>query len=247
MNCIQIAQLLGAITLMAITVSAPAHSWSKRCTFDFKDQLALDYIVSQARAGIAAPSFRDDTLGGRSMPCDLSDPDKLCLSYFEGCTAGVLKDRLPALRLEEAPGERHNHYHLPFENADQLTCLVDPGDGDGSGYGTPTPIGGCIAPDWTQQPRYVSAHTPDHLLHLWVQYLTTDETKVFDLASIKILPPAHVDLWAQKSDGKWIVWRNMAPGRWNVSGFAFDVTSVMIRATPGSAAPARFDDVVLGH
>lgn len=234
MKIVAISRLLIATGLLTLSIAADAHSWLKQCSIGFDNKFALTHVLANARATFAMHT------GISNGSYEVCDPQKhqACWTYRERCGSRGY------VRVQEAPIGKYNHFHLSFEDS-SLTCFADNGDGLGSGFGRPGPGGSCIAADWKNEPRFAAGHTPDHLMHIWVEDRVTHQPRVFDVASIRVRGTMNAQIWFRKSDGQWFYWPSLAPGRWNLSGYTWNITDVMIRAANGSGTSVSFDDVVV--
>lgn len=214
--------------------TALAHGYLAQCVIGFDDQFALQNVYAQARTTFAYHTGADET--GNDL-CDES-AHGMCWTYRERCGSRGY------VRVQEAPNRQYDHFHLSFED-DALTCFAENGDGLGKGFGRPMNDGSCAPANWKREPRFVSSHTAEHLIHIWVEDQETHKPRIFELASIHIKGAMSARIWYKKSDGKWYFWSTLAPGRWNLSGYLWDITDVMIRAADGSGSSVSFDDVVI--
>jgi hypothetical protein len=218
---------------------AVAHSWLAECTIAFDNEFALTWVYANARGNFAAYTGLSDT--GEPEYCD-PDEHLACWTYRERCGSRGY------VNVDEAPTGRYGHFHLSFEdpvfNDPDTLCFVDPGDGFGSGYGRKSG-GTCVAADWKNEPRFVSGHEPSHFIRLWVEDRVTHDPRSFDIASIRIRGPADGQVWFRKTDGSWWYWPRLAPGRWNLSAWTWDITDLYLRAADGEGTSVSFDDVVV--
>lgn len=229
-----LARVALAAVAWAHAVPALAHSWLTECNIGFDDEFALRWSYGQARATFAQHTGLDAS--GRAELCDPTR-HSACWTYRERC------GRLGYVNVEEAPLGRYHHIHLMFEDP-SLACFADPGDGLGAGFGRST-SGRCMPADWEREPRHAAAHTPDHFIRVWVEDRGTREPRMFDVVSIRILGPVDGQVWFRKSDGSWWYWRRLPPGWWNLSGWAWEITDLYIRAADGAPTSVQFDDVLI--
>lgn len=225
------------ITLVFASLAPPthAHDWLAECTIRFDNEFALTWILQNARA-----TFASRTGLNSADQAELCNPSHIaCWTYRERCGSRGY------VNVEEAPAGRYNHFHLMFEDEILSTkpCFADP-DGRGSGMGRPSGSG-CVPADWKREPRFAAGHAPDHFMKVWVEDRVTHQPRVFDIASIRVRGPMSAEIWFQKIDGSWWVWRSLAPNRWDISAYAFDIQGLYIRATAGSGTSVSFDDVVV--
>lgn len=223
-----------AIVVMLHGLPAAAHSWLAECNIGFDNEFALTWNYAQARGTFA----QHTGLSGDGTP-EVCDPLEhiACWTYRERCGSRGY------VNVEEVPLGRYNHFHLMFEDP-TLVCFADNGDGLGAGFGRGT-IGSCTAADWKTEPRFAAGHTADHFMRVWVEDRVTHAPRIFDVASIRIRGPMDGEVWFKKSDGGWWYWPRLAPGRWNLSAWAWEITDLYVRAAAGSTTSVSFDDVVV--
>jgi hypothetical protein len=213
---------------------AGAHSWLAECNIGFDNEFALRWNYAQARG-----TFAQHTGLGVDGEPEVCNPDThiACWTYRERCGSRGY------VNVEEAPIGKYNHFHLMFEDG-SLTCFADPGDGYGAGYGRPG-SGSCVPADWKNEPRFAAGHKPDHFMIIWVEDRVSHTPRSFDVASIRIRGPVDGEVWFRKTDGSWWYWSRLAPGRWNLSAWAWDITALYVRASAGEPTSVSFDDVVV--
>lgn len=216
------------------TSPANAHSWLAECNIGFDNEFALRWNYAQARGTFA----QHTGLSAAGKP-EVCDPTRhiACWSYRERCGSRGY------VNVEEAPLGRYNHFHLMFEDP-TLACFADPGDGLGAGFGRGT-FESCTAADWKREPRFAAGHEESHFIRVWVEDRVTHDPRVFDVASIRIRGPAAGQVWFRKIDGSWWYWPRLAPGWWNLSAWAWEITDLYVRAANGEGTSVAFDDVVV--
>lgn len=231
-----IALLLSLCSVLQPANTALAHDYSAQCVIGFDNQFSIRNVYAQARATFAYNTAA--TTEGNVLCEDSSD--RSCWTYREKC------GKRSYVRVQEAPIGQYKHFHLAFEDQ-SLSCFADNGDGLGTGFGRTDADGSCTAANWAAEPRFVAGHTAEHLLHIWLEDQTTQKPRPFELASIRIRGTMNAKIWYRKSDGKWYYWDSLAPGRWNLSAYLWDITEVMIQAAQGSTTSVAFDDLVIRH
>lgn len=213
---------------------ASAHAWLAECNIAFDNEFALTWNYAQARGTFAQHTGISAT--GDPEVCDPST-HIACWTYRERCGSRGY------VNVQEAPIGAYGHFHLMFEDP-TLTCFADPGDGLGAGFGRGT-FSSCTAANWKREPRFAAGHTATHFMRVWIDDRVTHLPRIFDVASIRIRGPADGQVWFRKADGSWWYWARLAPGRWNISGWAWEITDLYIRAASGAGTSVSFDDVLV--
>lgn len=220
------------LALAFIAAPARAHDWLAECSIKFDNEFALTWVHVNARATFAMHTGLNGA-GGTEV-CNSSHA--ACWTYRERCGSRGY------VNVEEAPTGRYNHFHLMFES-DGLDCFVD-SDGMGAGIGR-SDGSVCTPADWKREPRFAAGHAEDHLIKVWIEDRVTHEPRIFDIASIRVRGPAAAEVWFQKSDGSWWYWPSLAPKRWNLSEYTWDIRALYVKAATGSGTSVSFDDVVV--
>jgi hypothetical protein len=229
-----------AFVLAAVLAPLPAaaHAWLTECTIAFDNEFALTWNYAQARATFANHTGLSPE--GKPQLCD-AETNIACWTYRERCGSRGY------VNVEEYPIGKYGHIHLMFED-DSLGppagCFAGNGDGLGVGYGRVS-AASCTPADWANEPRFVAGHEPKHFIHLWVEDRVSHDPRIFDVASIRIRGPADAEVWYHKDDGSWWYWPRLAPGRWNLSAWAWEITGLYVRAADGEGTSVSFDDVVV--
>jgi len=222
----------------ALLAAAPvrAHDWLEECKIAFDNEFALNWVYANARATFASHTGINSE--GKTEVCNASS--QACWTYRERCGSRGY------VNVEEAPIGKYGHFHLMFQDDSLATtpCFADPGDGYGAGFGRGT-SGSCTAADWKHEPRFAAGHTEDHFMRVWIDDRVTHDPRIFDIASIYVRGPASAEIWFQKSDGSWWYWSSLAPGRWNLSAYTYDIKGLYVKAASGSGTSVSFDDVVV--
>lgn len=228
-------RLIGA-GILAVTVTLPAHAheWLAECTIRFDNEFALSNLYAQARGGYAVSTG----LGASDKLEQCTGSHAACWYYRERCGSRGY------VNVDEHPDARYGHFHLGFEDP-ELACFAPTTDGYGSGYGRGKMGGPCVAADWKREPRVAAMHDARHLARIWVDDRVTHAPRIFDVASIFVRGTVAAEVWFQKNDGSWWVWRSLSPGRWDLSEYANDIRGLYIRAVSGAPTSVSFDDIVV--
>lgn len=181
--------------------------------------------------------------------------DRLYVPWFQRCGAGGSVDLRPMVE---------QHVHLGFEAPDVVPCFSDPQAYPSRDDGQ----GGCNRVDIATEPRTaVMTHGPWEFLQL--RAMTYDsplpdyQPLAFDLQRVRVLGGVAVRLCYRKQQaiegdwvaapggttdapGVWLCWNHLAPGHWDLSDWATDLSEVRITAADGEGGPYSVGDLKIG-
>lgn len=198
---------------------------------------------------------------GGECTIDFTDPDALQLTgpslwfdrtylpWFQRCGSGFAD--LRPLVME--------HVHIGFADAAVVPC-----NSHAQAYPSRVaPDGSCDLVDIRTEPRTVlTTHSSGEIVRLKTLNAAGDAFTAFDLRRLRVVAPHPARVCYRKSQaidgdwltapgvhpgepGAWLCWNRLAPGLWDLSAWATDVTEVRVMSARDEGTNFSIDDIAI--
>lgn len=213
-----------------------------------RTQRAANFLAAEALRTIESlppeqqRAYRDRLQA--ALPTGLGEPDDLATPITHECfvtfddpdvLAGFPDEAATTFAVEpwwvqECATDRHahveptvyNHFHLSHEDPTIGGCFV------GGEFGRLTEDGDCEPIDHAAEPRTLTTHFGDEVIHVRMMDSSDSTITAFGLLSFANLGPA-IKLRCRKLNGQWLQWNSLSGNLvWDMSDHCNSVTEVQI-------------------